>query len=173
MIPCIKRSIGASAMVLALLAPAPSWGAIGAASLEVMGASSTPTHWDVPLGVETMAILWGVSVREVGNPLPPTIPVWIKSSDGENTMVVADRIADTNDYRFSYLPPGDACGSTIVAYTTNALSANNDLADDGVRNGSGRSASGIRFVDTQGEPLLCVITARTASSWGRVKSAYR
>jgi len=170
--PRTRTITGTLAMVLALLAPTQSWGTIGSASLEVAGATSTPTHWNIPLDQETTATLRGVSTAEVGDPLPATITVWVKSSVNGNTMLTANRVPDTNDYEFSYLPSGDACGTTIVAYQELGLEANNDLADDGMLNGSGTAASGFRFLDANGDPFPCPISVEP-DTWGNVKSSYR
>lgn len=149
-----------------------AWAVIGEGTLNVVGANSTPTHFDIPLGVATDATICGVTTAEVGDPLPATLTVWVKSSDFGNEMLTANRIDDTDCYAFSYTPPDYGCNTTIVAYQALGLDSNNDMADDGVMNDSGASASGFRFVDEFGEPIGCAVP-NGENSWGMVKSNYR
>lgn len=145
---------------------------IGNATLAVAGANTTPTHFDIPLEVATTATLCGVSTSEVGDPLPTTITVWVKSSELGNTMLTATRIGVTDCYEFSYTPPFWACGTTIVAYQRLGLDANNDVAMDGSLDGVWTGASGLRFVDEFGYPIECIIPIRERS-WGAVKQLFR
>ena len=158
-------------LAVGLLAPS-AWADIGAASLDVAGASSTPTHFDVPILVPTYATLCGVSTAEVGDPLPATLTVWVKSTDFGNTELTADRIGESDCYEFTYTPPIYACNTTIVAYFDEGLLANIDIADDGILNGSGTSACGLRFVDDMGIPIDCAVPT-DASTWSVVKRCYR
>ena len=151
----------------------PAGATIGDASLFVAGANSTPTHWDIPIGVPTTVELRGVSTADVGGPLPAALTVWVKSSDFGNTMLTAMRIGVSSDYTFDYMPPAFACGTTVVAYLTLGYEANNDLADDGIANGSGTAASGLRFIDGNGMPIDCEPVSLGPETWGRLKALYR
>ena len=146
---------------------------IGTGSLFVAGAANTPTHWNVPFG-QIMAEIRGVSTSDVGDPLPPTIVVFVKSSAFGNVELKAFRISATNDYVFTYWPMSleTGCGTTVVAYTRLGLNANNDLLDDGEQNGSRKAAAGFRFVDANGELLDCPLGVEP-SSWGLIKARYR
>jgi len=149
----------------------------GPGALYVAGASNTPTHWNIPIGVATNAEIRGVG-SEVGSPLPATITVIVKSSQFGNTFLVGTRIGLTNDYSFSYTPPavanGDdfnACNTTIVAYVTTSQNSSNDLIDDGLANGSSSSAAGFRFLDGAGVPIECTVGV-APSTWGNVKKLF-
>jgi hypothetical protein len=163
-----------------LVAPV-AWAATnGAGSLFVSGAGGNPTHWDIPIGVQTTAEIRGVDPAEVGGSLPATLTVWVKSSQFGNTMLTATRIGLTADYTFTYTPPAvangdlfDACGTTIVAYYELGLNSNNDLRDDGLQNGSANAASGFRFVDSNGDPIECEEVGVEAAPWSQVKTHYR
>jgi hypothetical protein len=152
----------------------------GAGSLIVSGATCTPTHWNIPIGVPTTAQICGVTTGEAGSPLPATITVWVKSTQWGNTMLTATLVdAVAGCYEFTYTPPAvangddfDACGTTIVAYVDLGMNANNDICDDGLDNGSGTSASGFRFVDAAGDPLECVTVGVDEVPWGQVKHLY-
>ena len=144
---------------------------IGTGSLLVAGATNTPTHWNVTFGSPIMAEIHGVSPSDVGNPLPPTIVVFVKSSAFGNVQLTAARIGVTNDYAFTYTPT-NPCGTTVVAYTRLGLNTNNDLLDDGEQNGSRKAAAGFRFVDANGELLDCPLGVEP-SSWGLIKARYR
>jgi hypothetical protein len=148
----------------------------GTGSLFVAGATNTPTKWNIPSSSSTTAEIRGVSTSEVGNPLPPTIDVFVKSSDFGNVAVIAVRIGTTADYTFTYTPasPGGMpmCGTTVVAYARLGLNTNNDLLDDGQQNGSRKASAGFRFVDASGRPEDCPLGVE-ASLWGLVKARYR
>jgi len=148
----------------------------GTGSLFVAGATHTPTHWNIPFA-STTAEIRGVSTSEVGNPLPPTIVVFVKSSSAGNVQITAVRIGLTNDYTFTYTPtnPGPGgmlCGTTAVAYARPGLNTNNDLLDDGQQNGSSKATCGFRFVDAVGRPLECIVGVESLP-WGLVKTRYR
>lgn len=170
----IDRRVAAICLVVLawIVVASPSGATIGDASLFVAGANSTPTHFDIPIDVVTTAELRGVSTAEAGSPLPSTLLVWVKSSVLGNTMLTATRIGTTSDYTFDYTPPPLACGTTIVAYIEIGLEANNDLADDGLPNGSGTAAAGFRFTDSTGMPIECPVSV-SADTWGKVKALYR
>lgn len=161
------------ASVLILSVGARAWASIGAASLVVAGATHTPTHWNIPVGVPTTAELRGVATSEVGDPLPPTITAYIKSSHLGNTVVTATRIGSTSDYTFTWTPPDTACSTTIVAYGSLGRNANNDVLDDGLQNGSQSAACGFRFVDAQGGEIQCDVVGVGPAPWGSVKGLYR
>jgi hypothetical protein len=166
------------AVTVALLlaaCPAVSIAAQGAGSLFVAGATHTPTHWNIQIGVPTTAEIQGVTTSEVGDPLPATITVIVKSSLFGNTSLVGTRIDATSNYSFTYTPPSiatgsafNACETTVVSYVTEALNTNNDLLDDGLQNGSRNDASGFRFVDAEGQLISCVLGVEP-STWGQVK----
>lgn len=170
--------LAAGALVWALTPGA--WAANGAGSLYVAGATSNPTHWDIPIGVPTVAEIRGVSTSEVGNPLPATIPVIVKSSDFNNITVTGTRIGLTNDYTFTFTPPAtangdkfDACNTGIVAYQTSGNNSNNDLIDDGLLNGSSSAAAGFRYTNANNEPLPCEFVGVEPAPWTGFKSLYR
>jgi hypothetical protein len=151
----------------------------GPGSLYVTGASTTPTHWNIPIGVPTNAEIQGVG-SEVGSPLPATINVIIKSMTFGNTTVTGTQIGATNNYAFTYTPPAlangdefDACNTVIVAYVNNNQNANNDLIDDGLQNGSTNTASGFRFVDGTGAAIPCVVVGVEPTTWGTAKHLYQ
>lgn len=152
----------------------------GDGSLYVAGATTTPTHWNVQIGVPVVVEIRNIPAQELGGSYPPTIVVWVKSSYFGNTQLVATRIGLTSDYTFTYTPPAkaigdsfDACGTTIVAYQTLGRNANNDYCDDGMANGSWDAASGLRFVDTNGMPLECMPVPTDPSTWTNVKGLFR
>ena len=145
----------------------------GQAALFVAGASSTPTHWNIPILTSITAELRGVSTEEVGDPLPATVTVWVKSTYFGNTMLTATRIDDTSDYTFDYTAPEEACFTSVVSYYDIGLNANNDIADDGLLNGSGISASGFRYLDDMGLLIDCVPIGTEVRSWGTIKGMYR
>lgn len=165
-------------VVLALGWTAPGWAINGQGSLIVFGAEHTPTHWDIGIGVPVGAEIHGVDPGEVGGSLPATLTIWVKSTFFGNTMLIANRIGLTNDYAFTYTAPAiahgdnfDACSTTIVSYYEFGLNANNDYADDGTKNGSGISASGLRYVD-DAVPLECEPVSLDASTWSGVKALF-
>lgn len=152
----------------------------GDGSLFVPGATHTPTHWNVQIGVPVVVEVRNIPAHELGGSYPPTIDVWVKSSYFGNTQLVATRIGTTSDYTFTYTPPAiangdafDACGTTIVAYKTLGRNANNDYCDDDMANGTWDAASGLRFVDAFGNPLQCLPVPVDQSTWGTVKDLYR
>ena len=121
------------------------------------------------------AEIQGVSTSEVGDPLPATIAVFVKSSVFGNTEVIGTRIDASNDYSFTYTSPTvaeGACGTTSVAYQELGLNSNNDLLDDGLRNGSTSAASGFRFVTSDGSAINCEVGV-APSAWGTVKRLFR
>jgi hypothetical protein len=176
-----KTRVATLTLVAALLAFANlAWAANGAGSLIVTGANSTPTHWDIPIGVPTTAQICGVTTGEAGNPLPATIPVIVKSSTFGNTNLVGTRVGNTDCYEFTYTPPAvangddfDACNTTIVAYLSNGNNSNNDICDDGLDNGSGNAACGFRFVDSAGTPIDCIDLGVEAKPWSGVKRLFQ
>jgi len=181
----MSRPLSFSAPLLAAaavlgLATSPAWSAIGAGSLYVAGAATTPTHFDIPIGVPTNCEIRGVLASEVGGSLPATLTVYVKSSAIGNTAVTATRIGVTSNYTFSYTPPAlangddfDACDTTVVAYFEVGQNCNNDLIDDGLQNGSSGAAAGLRFVDALGVPIDCVSLGVESTVWSRVKSLYK
>jgi hypothetical protein len=164
---------------LALLAFVPAAWANGAGSLFVSGASHTPTHWNIEVGVAVKAEIHGVDPSEVGGSLPATLDVWVKSSVFGNTQLTATQIGTSSDYTFTYTPPAvaigdpqDACGTTIVAYYEVGQNANNDYCDDDLKNGSTNAASGFRYYDSNGSLIDCTVGVEQ-SRWDRMKSLYR
>jgi hypothetical protein len=175
----IKRAASAFAVV-SLLAFSAQAGtsANGAGSLYVAGATHTPTHWNVVLGSTVTAEIRGVSTSEVGDPLPATLTVYVKSSVFGNTTLTATQIGSSSDYTFTYTPPTtavdgyDACGTTIVSYVAVGLNSNNDFLDDDLQNGSVGTACGFRFLDSTGLPVSCTLGVEP-QPWGSVKQLYR
>ena len=166
-------------LAMGFLASSAAEAQIGAGSVIVAGATSTPTHWNIPIGVPTTAQICGVTTAEAGGPLPATLSVWVKSSFFGNTMLTATWVGG-DCYEFTYTPPalanGDglnACNTTIVSYVTVGLNANNDVCDDGVDNGSGTAASGFRFVDAFGVPIECPVVGVEDAPWSLIKGLYR
>lgn len=148
---------------------------IGAGSLFVASASHTPTKWNIVPGIAVNAEIRGVSTSEVGDPLPATIAVYVKSEILGNVQLVGTRIDATSNYSFTYTPPTaleGACGTTVVAYNTVGNNSNNDLIDDGVQNGSANAAAGFRFVDPTGQPIECT-SGVEPRPWGGFKTLYR
>src|SRR5262245_15721904 len=95
-----------------------AWSVTGDASLFVAGVTNTPTHFNVQIGVPVTVEIHGVPTQEVGNPLPATLDVWVKSTLFGNTQLVATRIDDTSNYSFSYTPPSIANGDGFNACGT-------------------------------------------------------
>jgi len=163
----------------ALFVPPATYAHIGAGPLIVSGANSTPTHWDIPIGVPTTAQICGVTTGETGDPLPATIQVWVKTSFFGNTQLTATQMRSSGCYEFTYTPPArannddfDACNTSIVAYISIVHNANNDIADDGIDNGSGNATSGFRFVDWNGVPIDCPLGVAPAA-WSILMELYR
>lgn len=161
------------------LAACPAWAAIGAGSLYVPGATTTPTHFNIPIGVAANCEIRGVLASEVGGSLPATLTVYVKSSQFGNTAVTATRIGATSAYAFTYTPPAvahgdafDACATTVVAYFQLGQNSNNDLIDDGSQNASSGAAAGLRFVNALGAPLDCHPVGVESTVWSRVKALY-
>jgi hypothetical protein len=168
------RRVAALCVAILILSVGPrAWASIGAGSLFVAGATNTPTHWNIPVGVPTTAELRGVATSEVGDPLPPTITVFVKSSFMGNAVVSASRIGSTSDYTFTWTPPDTACNTTIVAYGSQGRNSNNDLLDDGLQNGSQSAACGFRFVNALGDEIPCDAVGVEATPWSGVKRLYR
>ena len=168
------------ALLAVVLVASSAWGVQGAGSLYVAGASTTPTHWNIPIGVPIKAEIQGVDPAETGGSLPATLTVIVKSSAFGNTYLVGTQIGTSANYTFTYTAPAiangdeaDACGTTIVAYVTEGMNSNNDLIDDGMQNGSTNSASGFRFVDGNGDPIECIKIGVAPAPWSAVKSLYR
>ncbi len=163
---------GGIALAIIAFASSPALAVQGAGSLDVAGANTTPTHFDIPIGVEITATICGVMTAEVGDPLPATITVWVKSTENGNTMLTANRVGLTDCYEFAYTAPEGSCNTTIVAYQSPGLNSNNDIADDGIVNGSGIAAAGLRFVDEFGDPIECAVPT-TRRSWSAVKGLFQ
>lgn len=146
----------------------------GPGALWVAGASTTPTHWNIPATGTTCA-----EIRGVEAPLSATLTVWIKSTEMGNAQLLATRIGLTNNYAFCYTPPVwdggviGACSTTIVSYGTIGHNTSNDLIDDGILNGSAHAACGLRFIDAVGRPIECTPLPVVSPNWGRVKTLYR
>lgn len=177
--PSFVKILGLTLAIGSVLASSTAFAQIGAGSLVVSGATSTPTHWNIPIGVPTTAQICGVTTAEAGDPLPLTIPVWVKSSYFGNTMLTATWVGG-DCYEFTYTPPAlangdgyDACNTTIVSYVTVGLNSNNDYCDDGLDNGSQNAAAGFRFVDASGVPIDCVPVGVETGPWSQVKGLYR
>jgi hypothetical protein len=162
-------------LLVAVVFSAPlAWGAQGAGSLFVAGATHNPTHWDIPVPGTTTAEIRGVLASEIGGSLTPTLTVIVKSSNFGNTVLVATRIGVTSNYTFDYTPPADrACATVIVAYFSNGQNCNNDLIDDGLQNGSSDSAAGFRFKDANGDTIPCTKLGVDARPWSSVKALYQ
>jgi len=174
------RIVFLAAAALACALTPGAWAAIANGSLYVAGATHNPTHWDIPIGVPTAAVIVGVSTSEVGDPLPATITVIVKSSNFGNVSVTGTRIGVTSDYSFSFTPPTiangdpiDACSTGIVAYQDEGNNSNNDLIDDGLQNGSVNAAAGFRYTNAANEPLPCLIVGVEPTPWTGFKSLYR
>jgi hypothetical protein len=168
------------ALIAALAIVPAAYAGIASGSLYVAGATSNPTHWDIPIGVATTAEIRGVTTAEVGDPLPATINVIVKSSHFGNTTVTGFRIGATSDYSFSYTPPAifsggafDACDTGIVAYQSNGNNSNNDLIDDGLKNGSSNSAAGFRYTNAANTPIPCESVGVEPAPWSSFKQLYR
>jgi len=172
--PSERLGLMARACIVATLAvAAPSFAAIGAGSLFVAGATTTPTHWNIPVGVPVTVEIHGVLASEVGGSLPATLTVFVKSSVLGNTTLTATRIGTSSDYSFMYTAPSNACGTTIVAYFQLGQNSNNDLCDDGLKNDSAHAASGLRFVNGQGNPISCEPLDTQGTTWGHLKTLYQ
>ena len=109
------------AVALSVVAATAVQAQIGAGSLFVANATHTPTKWNIEPGVAVNAEIRGVTTSEVGDPLPATIAVFVKSEILGNVELVGTRIDATSNYSFTYNPPTaleGACGTTVVAYNT-------------------------------------------------------
>ena len=142
------------------------WGAVEPSRaprpLFVAGATQTPTHWNIPIGVPTTAEIQGVTTAEVGSPQPATITVIVEGSVFGNTILVGTQLGSTSNYSFTYTPPSlatgstfDACETTIVAYVQ-----------------SQAAACGLRFIDALGAPISCKVEVEP-STWGSVKTRFQ
>lgn len=168
---CVAAVVGLASAVMAVT---------GDGSLVVPGATNTPTHFNVSIGVPIVCEIRNIPAHELGGSYPATLDVWVKSSYYGNTQYVATRIGLTSNYTFTVTLPaianGDAfnaCGTTIVAYKTLGRNANNDWCDDGVINGSFDAASGLRPVDSFGAPLECTPVPVEPSTWSTVKDLFK
>ncbi len=56
---------------------------------------------------------------------------------------------------YTYNVPANACDTGVVAYKTNGNNSNNDIIDDGIRNGSACAAAGYAYVDASGKLTSC------------------
>ena len=87
-------------------------------------------------------------------------------------MLTASQVGATDCYEFTYTPPSHACNTTIVSYVDLGLNSNNDIADDGVANGSATASAGFRFVNADGNVIGCVVPVE-ATSWSGIKGHFR
>src|SRR5262249_23228517 len=135
--------------------------------------TTTPTHWNIQVGVTTKVEIHGVLASEVGGSLPATLTVYVKSSVFGNTVLTATQLGASGDYTFDYTAPSNACGTTIVSYFELGQNTNNDLCDDGLKNGSANAASGLRFLNAQGNPISCEPLGTESTTWGHLKTMYQ
>jgi len=174
----VRTIIGVASLAGGLMLAPQVHAANGPGALFVSGATKTPTHWNIPIGVATAAEIRGVGA-EAGSPLAAKITVIIKSTFFGNTSVTATRIGLTNNYAFTYTPPAiangdgfDACGTTIVAYMNLGQNSTNDLMDDGLLNGSASTAAGFRYTYADGSAVICEGVGTAPATWSTVKRLF-
>jgi len=152
------------------LAAAPSMAANGPGSLcntpgatGCAGATSLPTfnstHYALMPGVTITSKIIGATDllgTETCSSGPAGVDVIIKSSQFGNETVCGSLSSCPGagcTITFTYTAPNGpsvcACQTSIVAYGSNGNNADNDIIDNGVKDGSASSAAGFAFTDSQ------------------------
>jgi len=148
-------------------------GCAGATSLPVFN----PTHYALMPGVTITSKIIGATDL-VGNETcssgPAGVDVIIKSSQFGNETVCGTLSSCPGagcTITFMYTAPNGptvcACRTGIVAYKTNGNNSNNDIIDNGVKDGSKHSAAGFAYVDSQGQVInscICPTTTTTTTT---------
>jgi hypothetical protein len=107
-----------------------------------------PTHYGLPAGSSVTCTIDGAS--EVSG--LSTVDVIIKSSDLGNTTVTGTvtGTGDGTQITFTFDAPSDGCNTTIVAYQSDGLNANNSIITPG-----GKAAAGFAYLDGNGNSITC------------------
>ena len=168
-----------------LVAGSPGYAGIGAGTLVVEGAQYDydGDFFPLQIGVAYNVSILNVSLTEVGDPVPETIPVWVKSSFFGNSMQTATRRPPGLDYWFVYTPPAiaaggefDACGWAIVSYGNGpegGYDARSLCFGPGWWCLAYPWVGELRFVDASGVEIPCPPTAVEDAPWSMIKKLYR
>lgn len=148
----VTLAVGGSA-----LASTGTPGSLCAGAAECPGTTAlsphNPTHYKLEVGTGgTFAIVGATDVA------PGPVTVYVKSSTLGNTAVAGTAASDPTYgtmITFSYTAPANGCDTTVVAYDSPGNVSNNDVIDDGAKNGSGGSAGGFAFTDASGDVIPC------------------
>jgi hypothetical protein len=167
-----------------LVVGATAYADIGRGTLLVPGVLDTGV-FGLKIGVPYVVWIVNVSVTEVGDPAPETIPVWVKSSHG-NTMLAATRATLPNvlvDYNFTYTPPAisvgdafDACGVAIVSYGNGpegGYDAREECSPSWLCEQYPPVPGLLQFVNAYGYGIPCLPTSVEGAPWSLIKKLYR
>lgn len=127
-----------------------------------------PTHYAVPVGdTANVAIVGATDLLGTetcgGN---PGVQVTFKHSLLGNVTTcgtLSGCPGASCTVSFSFTAPESGCQTGIVAYKTNGNNANNDIIDDGAKNGSASAVGGLAFVSSADDPaaISCAGVATT------------
>jgi len=109
---------------------------------------NNPTHYAVTPGTTVNGEIIGAT--DVPN--QGLVIVAIKSSDFGNTTVTGIVFEGTITFRWD-VPATGVCGTTDVAYASLGHVSNNDIIDDGLKNGTGVAQAGYAIVDASGNVI--------------------
>src|SRR5262249_34286102 len=130
------------------------------AGATLLTSDTNKIHYDLQPGTTIVSKIIGatdLTGNETCSSGPAGVDVIIKSTDFGNQTVcgtLSDCPGASCTVTFTYTAPNGpsacACNTSIVAYKNNGNTANNDIIEDGVYDGSGGNPAGFAYVDSQG-----------------------
>src|SRR5262245_29586988 len=144
----------------------------GAASLPVFNNQ----HYALAAGASIISKIVGatdLTGSETCTGGSPGVDVIIKSSFGNQTVcgALSDCPGANCTITFSYTAPNGpdvcACMTSIVAYEASGNNSNNDIIDNGAKDGSASGPAGFAYLDANGQPINtcgCPTTTTTTTS---------
>src|SRR5207248_791164 len=124
-------------------------GCTGATSLPVFN----PTHYEVQIGTTITGKIIGatdLTGAETCSSGGSGVDVIVKSSNFGNTTLcgtLSGCPGPACTITYTYNAPLNGCETGVVAYKINGNNSNNDIIDDGIKNGSACAAAGYAYVD--------------------------
>ena len=141
-------------------------GCTGATSLPVFN----PTHYRVQVGTTITGKIIGatdLTGAETCSSGGGGVDVIVKSSNFGNTTLcgtLSGCPGPACTITYTYNAPANGCDTGVVAYKTNGNNSNNDIIDDGIKNGSACAAAGYAYVDASGGLISCPAATTTTTS---------
>src|SRR4029077_3735743 len=113
------------------------------------------SHYAQKVGTVATYQIIGATDAFASGPCAPNIDVTVRNTTSTiNSTICGSLVGST--ITFPVQLPSDKCGTAAVSYSTHTVpfNANNDIINDGMKNGNGATLGGIAPADANGNVIV-------------------